>query len=164
MNTGRDWIRWRCCVPYGRHSRRWSRCPRLSPRKLLTVKALTGFWPGCPARGNREKPGPPARREHARLATGGPGRVLRRRLVRRAVVAAEGPRHQRQGSAGTASVSPSRAVQRHPAADLQRRVKDWRGVMAKRLVYAASYEPAVERRLQGRLSSGRNRNRRLVFR
>ena len=29
---------------------------------------------------------------------------------------------------------------------LQRRVKDWRGVMAKRLVYAASDEPAVEQR------------------
>ena len=28
---------------------------------------------------------------------------------------------------------------------LQRRVKDWRGVMAKRLVYAASDEPASER-------------------
>ena len=29
---------------------------------------------------------------------------------------------------------------------LQRRVKDWRGVMAKKLVYAASDEPASERR------------------
>ena len=28
---------------------------------------------------------------------------------------------------------------------LQRRVKDWRGVMAKRLVYAASDEPVSER-------------------
>ena len=28
---------------------------------------------------------------------------------------------------------------------LQRRVKDWRGVMAKKLVYAASDEPASER-------------------
>ena len=164
MNTGRDWIRWRCCVPYGRHSRRWSRCPRLSPRKLLTVKALTGFWPGCPARGNREKPGPPARREHARLATGGPGRVLRRRLVRRAVVAAEGPRHQRQGSAGTASVSPSRAVQRHPAADpaargegLARRHGQEAGLRCFRRACSGTAS-------QGRLSPGRNRNQRPIFR
>ena len=32
---------------------------------------------------------------------------------------------------------------------LQRRVKDWRGVIAKRLVYAASDEPAVEQRYRG---------------
>ena len=35
---------------------------------------------------------------------------------------------------------------------LQRRVKDWRGVMAKRLVYAASDEPAVEQRYRGELA------------
>ena len=43
-------------------------------------------------------------------------------------------------------------------------VKDWRGVMAKRLVYAASDEPAVGQRSQGRLSPGRNRNQRPIFR
>ena len=35
---------------------------------------------------------------------------------------------------------------------LQRRVKDWRGVMAKSLVYAASDEPAVEQRYRGELA------------
>ena len=35
---------------------------------------------------------------------------------------------------------------------LQRRVKDWRGVMAKRLVYAASDEPEVEQRYRGELA------------
>ena len=35
---------------------------------------------------------------------------------------------------------------------LQRRVKDWRGVMAKRLVYTASDEPAVELRYRGELA------------
>ena len=35
-------------VPSGRPSRRWQRCPHPSSRKLLTVKALTGFWPACP--------------------------------------------------------------------------------------------------------------------
>ncbi len=32
------------------------------------------------------------------------------------------------------------------------RAKDWRGVMAKRLVYAASDEPAVEQLYRGELS------------
>ena len=35
---------------------------------------------------------------------------------------------------------------------LQRRVKDWLGIMAKRLVYAASDEPAVEQRYRGELA------------
>ena len=34
---------------------------------------------------------------------------------------------------------------RFPLRTLQRRVKDWRGFMAKKLVYAASDEPASER-------------------
>ena len=42
---------------------------------------------------------------------------LRRRLVRRAALAAKRPRHQRQGTAGKASGSPSRAVQQRPTAD-----------------------------------------------
>ena len=35
---------------------------------------------------------------------------------------------------------------------LQRRAKDWRGVMAKRLVYTASDEPAGELRYRGELA------------
>ena len=40
---------------------------------------------------------------------------------------------------------------------LQRRVKEWRGIMAKKLVYAACDEPVLEER-RGRTSLGRNRN------
>ena len=62
-------------VPYGRHSRLWQRCPHLSPRGFLLVRALTGSWPPCPTCGNRGKPGPPTGTKCARLATGVPGRI-----------------------------------------------------------------------------------------
>ena len=75
MNIVPDRLRWCCCVPCGRHSRRWQQCPHLSSRKLLTLKAFTGFWPACPASGSRGKFGPLTRREFARLATGISGRI-----------------------------------------------------------------------------------------
>ena len=53
----------------------WQRCPHPSSRKLLTVKALTGFWPACPACGNRAKHDRLTRREFARPGTGVPGRI-----------------------------------------------------------------------------------------
>ena len=74
-----------------RHSRRWQRCPHLSPRGFLLVRALTGSWPPCQICGNRGKPGPPTGTKCARFATGVPGRTLRRRLARRAIVASERP-------------------------------------------------------------------------
>ena len=61
--------------PSGRPSRRWQQCPHPSSRELLTVKALTGFWPACPACGNRAKHDPLTRREFARPGTGVPVRI-----------------------------------------------------------------------------------------
>ena len=46
-----------------------------APGKLLTEKALTGFWPAWPACGNRAKHDPRTRREFARPGTGVPGRI-----------------------------------------------------------------------------------------
>ena len=69
------WTRWGCCGPSERPSRHWQRYPHPSLRKLFPVKAWTGFWPACPACGNRGKPGPRIRRGCAHLATGAPART-----------------------------------------------------------------------------------------
>ena len=61
-----------------------------------------------------------------------------------AVVASERPRHQRQGPAGKLCRGLSGPVRRCSMRTLKRRVKDWRGVMAKGLLYPASDEPASE--------------------
>ncbi len=90
--------------------------------------------PGHPGRAHIAPDGPVSGSPVQPVATGGstthsqgaslpapglayPEGPLRRRLVRRAALVAEKPRHQRQRTAGKASGSPSRAVQRRPAAD-----------------------------------------------
>ena len=140
----RDLTRWGCCVLYGRHSRRWHRCPHPSSRKLLTGKALTGFWPACPACGNKAKHDPLTRCEFARPGTGVPVKILLKACGATCCCGCRGSRHQRQGSAKLREAYPCRFGDAH-LRTLQRRVKDWRGVMAKRLVYAASDEPTSER-------------------
>ena len=71
-------------------------------------------------------------------------------MVRLAAVATERPRHQRQRSAGTASLRSSGAVSDAQVRTLQHRVKDWRSVMVKRLVYDAFDKHAVERPYRGK--------------
>ena len=146
VNTVPDWIRWCCCVPSGRHSLRWQRCPHLSSRKLLTVKALTGFWPACPACWQQGEVLP------THTARVRPPRQWRTRKDPFEGVWCEVLLWLQQDPDTNAKDLLAKLRGDHPGRfgdvqlrTLQRRVKDWHGVMAKRLVYAASVEPAPER-------------------
>ena len=110
------------------------------------MKALTGFWPAFPSCGNRGKCGPLTRRELR------PPRHWRTRKDPFEGVWCDVLLWLQKDPDTTAKDLLAKLSQAHPdrfgdaqLRTLQRRVKDWRGVMAKRLVYAASDEPASER-------------------
>ena len=117
-----------------------------APGSSLTVKALTGFWPACPACGNRAKHDPLTRREFA------PPRHWRTRKDPFEGVwcdvllwlQKDPDTNAKDLLAKLREAYPGRFGDAH-LRTLQRRVKDWRGVMAKRLVYSTSDEPASER-------------------
>ena len=109
------------------------------------MKALTGFWPACPACGNRAKHDPRIRSEFARPGTGVPGQDpfegvwcdvlswLQEDPDAKAIALLNRLK----------SAHPDRFSDTH-LRTLQRRVQQWRGIMAKKLVYAAVDEPVPE--------------------
>ena len=109
------------------------------------MRALTGSWPLCPTCGNRGKPDPPTGTKCARLATGVPGRIPSKAFGATCFC----------GFRKTPTSTPRICWQNYAAypgrfedaqlRTLQRRVKDWRGVMAKGLIYAASDDSALAR-------------------
>ena len=114
------------------------------------MKALTVSWPACPACGNRAKHDPLTRREFARLATGVPGRIPSEGVWCDVLLwlQKDPDTNAKDLLAKLCTAHPGRFSDTQ-LRTLQRRGKDWRGVMAKRLVYAASDEPAVEQRYRG---------------
>ena len=151
MNTAPGWTRWGCCGPSERPSRHWQQYPHRSLRKLFPVKAWTGFWPACPACGNRG-----ARPTHkARVR---PPRHWRTRKDPFEGVWCDVLLWLEKDPDTSAKDLLARLRKAHPnrfgdaqLRTLQRRVKDWRGVMAKKLVYAAPDEPLLEPKNRGEL-------------
>ena len=89
----------------------------LSSGKLLTVIVLTGFWPACPACGNRAKHDPPTGRKSARPGTGVPGRIPSKACGAMCFCGCRKTQTPTPRICCTASGTPTSAVQRRPAAD-----------------------------------------------
>ena len=110
----------------------------------LGARAWNAFWPGCPTGGVRSKSKSKENCGESAAHLANAARSLRRGVVRRAGVVAGRSGRQRGGTAVPAARNGPDRFSRAHLRTLQRTVQEWRGIMAKKLVYATAGEPMAE--------------------